>query len=90
MKIDSAGNVWCCGPGGIHVFAPDSSCLGVIRLPEHTANICFGDDDLCSLYVTVSTSVYRMRVGTPGNATVAPGVKRSGQRRRRFCLPPAG
>ena len=25
MKIDSDGNVYCCGPGGIHVFAPDAS-----------------------------------------------------------------
>jgi gluconolactonase len=68
MKIDSAGNVYCCGPGGIHVFAPDARCLGVIRMPESTANFCFGDDDLRSLYVTASTSLYRLRVATPGTA----------------------
>lgn len=68
MKIDSADNVYCCGPGGIHVFAPDGACLGVIRLPETPANFCFGDDDLCSLYVTASTSLYRVRVVTPGTA----------------------
>ena len=34
MKIDSAGNVYCCGPGGIHVFDPKGTCLGVIRMPE--------------------------------------------------------
>ena len=68
MKIDSAGNVYCCGPGGIHVFSPEANCLGVIRMPEYTANFCFGDDDLCSLYVTASTSVYRLRVRTPGTA----------------------
>jgi gluconolactonase len=66
MKIDSAGNVYCCGPGGIHVFAPDATCLGVIRVPEYTANFCFGDDDRRSLYVTASTSIYRLRVATPG------------------------
>jgi gluconolactonase len=68
MKIDGAGNVYCCGPGGIHVFGPDARCLGVIRMPEPTANFCFGDEDLCSLYVTASTSVYRLRVATPGTA----------------------
>ena len=68
MKIDSAGNVYCCGPGGIHVFAPDATCLGVIRMPEPTANFCFGDDDRRSLYVTASTSLYRLRVATPGVA----------------------
>jgi len=68
MKIDSAGNIYCCGPGGIHVFAPDATCLGVIRKPEPTANFCFGDDDRRSLYVTASTSLYRLRVATPGVA----------------------
>jgi gluconolactonase len=66
MKIDSAGNIYCCGPGGIHVFGPDAACLGVIRMPETVANFCFGDDDLRSLYVTASTSLYRLRVATPG------------------------
>lgn len=66
MKIDSAGNVYCCGPGGIHVFAPDATCLGIIRIPETAANFCFGDDDRRSLYVTASTSIYRLRVNTPG------------------------
>lgn len=68
MKTDSAGNIYCCGPGGIHVFAPDATCLGVINVPEYTANFCFGDDDLRSLYVTASTSVYRLRVKVPGTA----------------------
>jgi len=68
MKIDSAGNLYCCGPGGIHVFAPDATCLGVIRVPEATANFAWGDDDFRSLFITASTSLYRIRVtlsGTP-------------------------
>lgn len=66
MKIDSGGNIYCCGPGDIHVFAPDATCLGVIQVPEYTANFCFGDDDLRSLYITASTSLYRIRIHTPG------------------------
>ena len=66
MKVDSQGNVYCCGPGGIHVFDESATCLGVIRVPEYTANFCFGDDDRRSLYVTASTSVYRVRVRTSG------------------------
>lgn len=68
MKIDSAGNLYSCGPGGIHVFAPDATCLGVINVPEYTANFCWGDDDLRSLFITASTSVYRIRVTVPGLA----------------------
>jgi gluconolactonase len=66
MKVDSAGNVYCCGPGGIHVFDPAATCLGVIRVPEYTANMAFGDADLRSLYITASSSVYRIRVVLPG------------------------
>ena len=66
MKVDSAGNVYCCGPGGVHVFGPDAISLGVIKVPEYTANFCWGDDDLKSLFITASTSVYRIRVATPG------------------------
>jgi gluconolactonase len=36
--------------------------------PGGPANFCFGDDDLRSLYVTASTSVYRLRIKTPGTA----------------------
>jgi gluconolactonase len=32
MKLDSAGNLFCCGPGGIHVFAPDATSLGVVTV----------------------------------------------------------
>ncbi|TXL71259.1 SMP-30/gluconolactonase/LRE family protein [Vineibacter terrae] len=66
MKLDSAGNLYCCGPGGIHVFAPDATALGVIRTPEPAANFCFGDADRRSLYITASTSVYRIRVAVAG------------------------
>jgi gluconolactonase len=66
MKIDSAGNLYCCGPGGIHVFAPDATCLGVIGVPEPTANFAWGDDDFRSLSITASTSLYRIRVTVPG------------------------
>ena len=72
MKIDSEGNVYCCGPGGIHVFTPDATCLGVIRVPEYTANMAWGDADFRSLFITASTSVYRIRVQVPGLPSLAP------------------
>lgn len=66
MKIDSQGNIYCCGPGGIHVFGTDAVCLGVIRVPERSANMAWGDADFRSLFVTASTSVFRVRVQVPG------------------------
>jgi gluconolactonase len=66
MKLDSAGNVYCCGPGGIHVFSPEAVDLGVIQVPEYTANFAWGDRDLRTLFITASTSVYAIRTVVPG------------------------
>ena len=66
MKIDSEGNLYCTGPGGIHVYAPDATSLGVINVPEVVANFTWGDDDLRTVYITASTSLYRTRVNIAG------------------------
>ena len=66
MKVDRDDNVYCCGPGGVHVFAPDGGALGVIKTPETVANFTWGDPDMMSLFLTASTSLYRVRTRTPG------------------------
>jgi gluconolactonase len=66
MKIDQEGNLYCCGPGGIHVFDGMANCLGVIRMPAKAANFTWGDEDMCSLYITASTTLYRLRGKIPG------------------------
>jgi len=66
MKVDSRGNLFCCGPGGVHVFSRDGRCLGVIQVPEEVANFNWGDDDLMTLYLCASTSLYSCRVLVPG------------------------
>ena len=68
MKVDLQGNLYCCGPGGIHVFLPDGKRVARIRFPEKACNFAFGGEDLRMLYVTASTSVYRLAllaVGVP-------------------------
>lgn len=70
MKIDRDQNLYSCGPGGIHVFDSGGSCLGVLRMPEHTTNFAWGDDDLRSLYITASTTLYRLRMNVAGLAVI--------------------
>ena len=43
MKVDSKGNVYSSGPGGIWVIAPDGKHLGTIRTPESVTNLAFGE-----------------------------------------------
>jgi gluconolactonase len=66
MKVDAAGRVFCTGTGGVWVFAPDGSRIGIIETPEVCANVAFGGPDLRTLLLTASTSVYTLRVKTPG------------------------
>jgi gluconolactonase len=66
MKVDAAGRVFCTGPGGVWVYAPDGTKIGVIETPEVTANLAFGGPDLKTLFMTSSTAIYTLRVMTPG------------------------
>ncbi len=60
IKCDEHGNVWVTGPGGIWVLDPSGSSLALVELPEVAANLCFGGEDGTILYVTATTSVYRL------------------------------
>ena len=66
MKVDTAGRVFCTGSGGIWVFEPNGTHIGVIRGPEVPRNIAFGGPDYCTVYTTPGQSVYSFRVTTPG------------------------
>jgi gluconolactonase len=68
MKLDSAGNLYCCGPGGIHVLDAVARKTGVIAVPGGAANFAWGDEDLKSLFITAGAALYRLRVAVPGRA----------------------
>lgn len=67
LKTDSAGHVFCAGPGGVHVYHPaDGTCLGVLRTPAFCANFTWGGDDFRTFFLTSSTGLYRTRLKVPG------------------------
>jgi gluconolactonase len=66
MKVDSEGHVFCTGPGGVWVYDTNSRLLGRITMPEVTANLAWAGDDWRTLYLTASTSLYRLHVSVPG------------------------
>src|ERR1700722_593395 len=66
LKVDSAGNVWTTGPGGIRIIAPNGKVLGQIKLPEVASNIAFAAKDRRTVYVTASHSIYRLFSIIPG------------------------
>jgi gluconolactonase len=69
MKIDSLGNVFATGPGGIWIFSPNGKHLGTIKPPEQPANCAWGDDGT-TLFITAETGLYRIRTLTSGQKLV--------------------
>jgi gluconolactonase len=66
MKVDTKGNVWATGPGGILVISPQGNLLGLIQFPEVPANCAWGDADGKTLYVTARTGLYRIKTNIAG------------------------
>jgi gluconolactonase len=66
IKVDRAGNLYITGPQGIWVWDAEGHHLGTIVLPEQPANLAWGDKDYNSLYITATTSVYRLHTLTHG------------------------
>ncbi len=66
LKLDEAGNIFSTGPGGTWIWDASETLLGVLELPELPANLGWGGEDRRTMYVTARTSVYSVRVNTPG------------------------
>ncbi|MBV8808939.1 MAG: SMP-30/gluconolactonase/LRE family protein, partial [Acidobacteriaceae bacterium] len=66
MKVDTSGNLYSTGPGGIWIFSPAGEHIGTIDMPEKTGNLAWGDADTKSLYIVASTSLYRIRTNATG------------------------
>jgi gluconolactonase len=66
MKVDTQGNIYESGPGGIWILTPDGKHIGTILTSELVANVAFGDADNKTLYVAARTTVYKIRVNVPG------------------------
>ena len=66
IKVDRKGNLFVTGPKGIWIWDPEGHHLGTIEMPEQPANLTWGDKDRGTLYITATTSVYRLRTKTVG------------------------
>ena len=67
MKVDSLGNIWTSGPGGIRIISPQGTVLGQITTPDVAqANLAWGGADGRTAYITASGNVYRVRLAVPG------------------------
>ena len=74
-RCDVDGNLWVSSNGGrdlgysgVTVWTPEGKLIGRIRLPETTANLCFGGPKRNRLFMAASQSLYAVYVRTQGAA----------------------
>ncbi|MEI8212241.1 MAG: SMP-30/gluconolactonase/LRE family protein [Planctomycetota bacterium] len=65
LSVDTQGNLWASGPGGIYVFNNQGVLLGRINTGERTSNCCFGEDG-STLFVTADSNLCRIRTSVQG------------------------
>jgi len=66
MRCDTDGNLWAGARPGVQIIAPDGAAIGMIRLPENCANVCFGGAKRNRLFMTASQSLYAVYVNAQG------------------------
>lgn len=72
LRVDEAGRVWTSSGESVQVFSAEAEELLTIPVPERTSNVCFGGDDGRDLYITATTSLYRIRTAVTAAAAAPP------------------
>lgn len=79
LKLDTTGNIYATGPGGVWIFSPAGKHLGTIQPPETPANLHWGKwtqpdsvasmgpaESATTLYITARKGVYRIALSAVG------------------------
>jgi gluconolactonase len=66
IRVDKNGNIYGSGPGGVWIISPAGKHLGTIKVSEVVSNVAWGDEDGKTLYITASTSIYRIKLAASG------------------------
>jgi gluconolactonase len=69
IRMDVDGNLWSSAADGVHCISPQGQLLGKIFVPETVSNFCFGGRAKHELYITATTSLYRITLNRKGAQT---------------------
>jgi gluconolactonase len=64
FRVDEEGRIWTSSLDSVQVFSTEGELLLKVPVPEKIANLCFGGTDEHDLYITASSSLYRIRTLT--------------------------
>ena len=66
MAIDKMGNIYVGTYYGVQIFNSKGEFVGMINLPNFPVSLCFGDDDMKTLYIVSYKWVYKIRTNMEG------------------------
>ena len=66
FRVDVQGRIWTSAADGVHVYHPDGTLIGKVRIPEIVANVCFGGAKRNRLLVCATSSLYAVYLNTTG------------------------
>ena len=67
VKVDSLGNVYISGPGGLWVVSDKGQKLAQIKTPRHAHNMAWGGKDGNELFLMARSAIYKMPILVPGS-----------------------
>ena len=67
MCVDTQGNIYLAAQGGIHIYAPDGTYLGIFGMPKVVGNLCFGGKDYDELFICCSDKVFSVKMKLAGD-----------------------
>ena len=67
MRLDTEERLSVAALDGVYIYQPDSTYLGKLIVPEMVTNLCFGGTSRSTLFITATTSLYRIDLATTGN-----------------------
>lgn len=64
IRVDEHGNVWSSCGEGLRIYASSGEEIGSVRVPEITANFCFGGPDGSTVFITATSGLYAIETTT--------------------------
>jgi gluconolactonase len=66
LKVDTQGNIWTTGPGGVLILTKEGKHLGTILTGQATGNCAWGGENRDTLYITADMFLLRVKTKVKG------------------------
>lgn len=66
MALDTNGNLYVATMAGLQIFDREGTFIGIVNFPTFPVSVCFGGEDMQTLYITSYDRIYRIRTNQKG------------------------